>query len=245
MVWIAFSVMAVALLAALALPLRRRALAGTADRAAMPRTRFAAAAFAGLAPVVAFGVYLKVGEPAFMAKRDAQPAFDFAAIAALPAEQQAAAIETMVTKLAARLKQRPDDAQGWRMLARSNSVLGRVEETAMAFDGLFKSTKGTASDWRAYMEVLVALGPQKQNGRDIAGAARTLNSLNPDDPLALYFLGDASAARGDFEQAVRHWRRLLSLTPADAPVRPEIERLVQESELRLSASRAAGPDGLR
>lgn len=240
MLWIAFSLMAVAFLAALVYPLRRSAFAGAGAAAPMRAARLAAAAFAGLAPAFALAAYLKLGAPDYEAKRSAKPEFDFASIAALPADQQAAAVESMVARLAEKLKKNPADADGWRMLARSNSVLGRAEETAAAFDGLFAATKGTAADWRAYMEVLIALGPQNQNGRDIAGAARTLNALDPDDPLALYFLGDAASMAGDFAAAAGHWRRLLSLTPADAPVRPEIERLLREAE----AARA-GPDGLR
>lgn len=232
--------MAVLFLAALAYPLRRRAFAGGVGAEPMRAVRLAAAAFAGLAPAFALAVYLKVGEPEFQAKRAAKPEFDFAAIAALPADQQGAAVENMVARLAERLKSHPDDADGWRMLIRSSSVLGRAEETAVAFDGLFKATKGDASDWRAYMEVLIALGPQNQNGRDIAGAARNLNALNPDDPLALYFLGDEATAKGDHSSAVKYWRRLLDLTPEDAPVRPEIERVLRDAEGKL-----AGPDGLR
>lgn len=240
MLWIAFSLMAVAFLTALVFPLRRTAFAGPAADGSMRIARIAAAAFAGLAPAFALAAYLKIGEPDFAAKRDAKPEFDFASIAALPADQQAAAVETMVSKLAAKLKDHPDDVDGWRMLARSNSVLGRVEDTAAAFDGLFKATKGNAQDWRAYMEVLIALGPQNQNGRDIAAAARTLNALNPDDPLALYFLGDAASAAGDFATAALHWRKLLTLTPENAPVRPDIERLLREAEARRT-----GVDGLR
>lgn len=240
MLWIAFSLMAVAFLAALVFPLRRRALAGVPSQAPMRATRLAAAAFAGLAPAFALALYFKVGEPEFREKLVAKREFDFASVASLPPEQQAAAIEGMVERLTAKLKSDPSDADGWRMLARSNSVLGRVEETAAAFDGLFKATKGTAADWRAYMEVLIALGPQNQNGRDIAAAAGTLNALNPDDPLALYFLGERASVAGDFQTAAQHWRRLLTLTPETAPVRPEIERLVREAEARLP-----GPDGLR
>ncbi|MBY0421741.1 MAG: hypothetical protein K2Q06_05510, partial [Parvularculaceae bacterium] len=157
--WSALAVMALALVAFLVAPLRLRAAEGPSAAPVMKRARFAAIIFAALAPAFALAVYLKTGAPDFMAKRQMRPAAEFAAIAALPPEQQQAAIEGMVARLSARLAAVPKDAEGWRMLARSSAVLGRAEESARAFDGLFKATEGTAADWRGFMEILIALGP--------------------------------------------------------------------------------------
>ena len=41
-------------------------------------------------------------------------------------------IEAMIEKLAARLKEKPDDADGWAMLGRSYAVLGRFEQAMPA-----------------------------------------------------------------------------------------------------------------
>ena len=49
-------------------------------------------------------------------------------IANAPPGEQAAIIQSMVEGLAARLEDNPSDLNGWRMLARSYSVLGRPEE---------------------------------------------------------------------------------------------------------------------
>ena len=43
-------------------------------------------------------------------------------------------IEAMTEKLSARLKQQPDDAEGWSMLARSYTVLGRHPEALPAYE---------------------------------------------------------------------------------------------------------------
>jgi len=53
---------------------------------------------------------------------------DVAAAAAMPAADQAAMIEGMVSGLAERLADDPDDLQGWVRLIRAYSVLGREEE---------------------------------------------------------------------------------------------------------------------
>lgn len=55
------------------------------------------------------------------------PASAAEAVAALPAEEQQAAIRAMVEGLAARLEAQPDDAEGWARLIRAYGVLGEVE----------------------------------------------------------------------------------------------------------------------
>jgi cytochrome c-type biogenesis protein CcmH len=59
-------------------------------------------------------------------------AADVAAAAEMPADQQAAMIEGMVSGLAERLKKEPDDVEGWLRLIRSYAVLGRSDDAAKA-----------------------------------------------------------------------------------------------------------------
>ena len=64
---------------------------------------------------------------------------------------QAAQIEAMVSGLAARLAENPDDAEGWRRLAISYGVLGREAEAAAAWRELLRLVPGDE-------EALAALG---------------------------------------------------------------------------------------
>jgi cytochrome c-type biogenesis protein CcmH len=57
---------------------------------------------------------------------------EVAAAAEMPADDQAAMIEGMVSGLAERLKQEPNDAEGWLRLIRSYAVLGRSDDAAEA-----------------------------------------------------------------------------------------------------------------
>ena len=52
--------------------------------------------------------------------------------------QQLAALDEMVERLAQRLRGQPDDAEGWAMLARSYTVIGRLPE---AMEGFIQATR--------------------------------------------------------------------------------------------------------
>jgi cytochrome c-type biogenesis protein CcmH len=64
----------------------------------------------------------------------APPSNDAAGIAQMTPEQQAEMIRGMVAKLAAKMEANPDDANGWRQLARAYEVLGEKDKAKSALD---------------------------------------------------------------------------------------------------------------
>lgn len=76
------------------------------------------------------------------------------AIRALPADEQTAMIETMVARLAERLKTEPEDFAGWLRLARSYAVLGRPADADEAAKSAVAAARGPAETAEA--EALVA-----------------------------------------------------------------------------------------
>src|SRR5205085_2100258 len=89
---------------------------------AKPSARLVAGVLAFVG-VIAVAGYLATGSPALVAGRDAAPPEHSAAAGAQPGASGAAPsgvqeLAAMVDKLAERMKNRPDDAEGWTMLAR-------------------------------------------------------------------------------------------------------------------------------
>lgn len=76
-----------------------------------------------------------------------------AAAADMPAAHRAAMIESMVSGLAARLKDEPQDVEGWLRLIRSYVVLGR---TAAAAEAARSALDGVAVEERGKVEALIA-----------------------------------------------------------------------------------------
>lgn len=194
--------------------------------------RFAAIGFLGLAPLAAAGLYLAVGAPALIDPPPAPPRVTADAIAALPDDERQAMIGAMVEGLAARLQDEPGDAEGWRMLARSQMVLERPADSAASYQRLLALVEGDLDDWRNYATALAAASP----GDNFPASPEFLHALDeiekraPGDVMALFYRGGALREAGDAKGAAALWRRLLAEMPDDAPVRGTLEALIAEAD---------------
>jgi cytochrome c-type biogenesis protein CcmH len=79
---------------------------------------------------------------------------DIAAAEEMSPDEQTAMIEGMVSGLAARLEDNPDDAEGWLRLIRSYVVLGKTEDAAEAARAALAGV--TDSGGREKVEALIA-----------------------------------------------------------------------------------------
>ena len=200
--------------------------------------RLTSVAYLALAPVFVALIYWMIGAPQFINGQttELQASSPAAAIQAMSPEQRADAINTMVEGLSARLVENPDDLEGWRMLARSYQVLGRLEESADAYDALLARTEGTQEDLR---NAIFALTQQNdlsdENQVRLAALLDRLSARFPNDPLGLYQGGVLDRAAGQPAQAVQKWRKLLSVLPPDAPIRANLEGLIADAEAEIPA----------
>jgi len=149
-----------------------------AQAPAAPRPRPSGRLVAGLTVAVA-GVaiagYMATGSPALVAGSGGAMPPDHAAAsasgaagndAASPAAQQQ--IAAMVDKLAARMKDRPDDVEGWIMLARSYTVLGRYADALPAYARATELQPQNASLLADYADTVAATKRTANNPESIA-----------------------------------------------------------------------------
>ena len=127
-----------------------------------PRRSWAAAVAAGvLLPLAAFALYLYLGE-----LRGLDPAAVARAPSAAPGEAQFndQQIATMVETLARKVRERPDDVQGWSLLARSMNALGRYPEAVEAYEHVARLVPGNPEVLTDWADALAM-----KNGRNLAG----------------------------------------------------------------------------
>ena len=139
---------------------------------------------------------------------------------AAPAMPDAAQIDAMVNKLIDRLKEQPSDVQGWTMLGRAQTLLGRANEASMAYA---RAVALQGNDARLLVDYAEALGITA--GNRLAGEPTKLIDralrIDPAHPKALALAGAAAFDRKDYAAAVRHWEKLLAASA------PEAEFVVQ------------------
>ncbi|SDP46192.1 cytochrome c-type biogenesis protein CcmH [Filomicrobium insigne] len=85
-------------------------------------------------------------------------AADIAAAQSMTAEQRSQFISQMVTQLAARLEQKPDDLAGWIRLVRAYTVLGRKDDALAALDRARKTFPDGSENRAALDGLAVELG---------------------------------------------------------------------------------------
>ena len=162
-----------------------------------------------------------LARPDFAAARATDAQSD---IAAMPQSQQQEMIAQMVDGLAARLKDEPDDREGWLRLARSYQVLGRVPDQ---IDALFAAAALDLSDHELVIylaEVILQSGQSEAYAGQIGALLDQLAPTAKQRPQWQFFRGHYALSEGQTELARSSWTALLSSLPAGS----ELAQLIQQ-----------------
>ncbi|MGC1777292.1 MAG: c-type cytochrome biogenesis protein CcmI [Xanthobacteraceae bacterium] len=185
--------------------------------------RVAAIAAILIVPVVAVGLYLKLGAPDV----PDQPAF--ARVNALPDRQSVA---SLVSQVEAHLAQNPNDGAGWEVLAPVYLRMGRFDDAVMAWRKAIALNGDSPLREANLGEALVAAANGVVTDESKAAFQKAVAG-DPHEPKAGYFLGLADEQDGNRDAAAAKWRALLASAPPDAPwadfVRAALTRVTGQS----------------
>lgn len=149
-------------------------------------------------------------------------------------------IAEMLGRLEQRLKERPDDAEGWAMLGRSYSVLGRFDEAVPAFRRVVALRP---KDAQGYADLADALASAK--GGTMAGEPTQLITqalaLEPKNLKALALSGSIAFNQGDLAGAVGWWEKALAEAQPDGDMARQLLAVLEETRKRLGAAGPAAP----
>ena len=171
-------------------------------------------------PIVSVALYMRLGSP------DATMS---AANASLGHEVSRAQIVTMVDNLAQRLKQRPNDADGWILLAHSYQALERFAEAADAYahaDALIRNNPGLIAD---YADALAMAQGGKLAGEPARLVERAL-AIDPKHKKALALAATSALEARDLDGSIRYWRRLAAELPPGSDEARQVADVIAEVE---------------
>ena len=140
-------------------------------------------------------------------------------------------IRSMVARLAERLAETPDDADGWIRLGRSYRVLGEAAKSRAAYAKAAVLRPDNVSVLSGYIASIAnAAGADATEQPEFIDTIAKILGLDPDNYTALWFSGLRAKKLGDGATAARHWRNLLALLDAGSDEHTELSRRLGELE---------------
>jgi cytochrome c-type biogenesis protein CcmH len=150
---------------------------------------------------------------------------------AAPHATGAEQIAAMVEKLAERMKAQPDDAEGWAMLARSYTVLGRNPEALKAYERAVALRSDDPVLLVDYADSLAMNNNRTLAGEPMKWVDKALK-LDPRNLKGLSLAGTAAFLAKDYAGAVKYWDQVVAIGPADSVFVQQVQGgLVEAREL--------------
>jgi cytochrome c-type biogenesis protein CcmH len=187
-----------------------------------------AAIFGVLIPAGAVGLYLWVGAP---------EATDPQRLAALKADAPPGdhQIEEMVQALEEKMKGRPDDAEGWLLLARSYAATGKMQKAAEAYARVAKLVPNDANILADYADALGASRGRNLSGEPTEIVMRALKA-DPTHPKALALAGTAKLNSGEFAESLTYWERLYAVVAPGSGDANQVREIIEDVRARAAAA---------
>lgn len=141
-------------------------------------------------------------------------------------DQPVGTVEEKIAELESRLKQNPNNPEGWRMLGWSYFETGDLMRSAAAYRKAAEIEPANAENWSSLGEALQTASTDVSP--EAAAAFERAIKLDPADPRARYFLAVQKDLKGQHEAAVADWIALLKDTPSGAPWEADLRRTIQQ-----------------
>ena len=169
-----------------------------------------------------------------------QPGNNQQASSAQHADGMPLSMEEALKKLAAKLKQSPENVKGWQMLGRSYMSLNRYKEAAEAYESLYRQVGDEVPVLLAYADALAMSRDGKISGLPFQ-LVKTALEKKPDSTTGLWLAGLGYSEKGEFENAITSWQKLLPLMAGNAASESKIRDLIEQANAKLGRPVAAAP----
>ena len=154
--------------------------------------------------------------------------------------QSVATIEEMVTLLATRLQQQPDDLKGWVMLARSYSIMKRYSEATAAYENVLRLGGEDAGLLTDYADAMVMANGGIFTDESGALLVRALE-LDPGNVKGLWLAGHWKNQSGAQAEALGYWQQAALKLPPGSEDAAVIAQQINEVQKQLGITEISAP----
>lgn len=187
-------------------------------------------------PVIAIALYAYLGQPDLLNGAQKQTA---AAHTSSDGKTKLSSVEDMVEKLAARLKEEPNNAEGWFMLARSYMSLNRYKEAVVALEKTNELVPDNPVVMLRYADALTMLRGGQMSGKPFELIKRAVE-ISPDNQTGLWLIGMGYEKQGAYKKAISYWNMLLPLL-TDEESKAEVNKLIRQAKRKAGIDTADHP----
>jgi len=181
-------------------------------------------------PVAAIAMYMFLGNPAMLE-------FDASKRAANQAAQQRKmpSVEEMLVSIKQRLKQKPEDAEGWFLLGRTYMVLEDHSNAVKAFETLLTLSGEEPTAMLSLAEAVIMAQGGNMQGRPEELIGRALK-LAPESQTGLWMSGLLESQKGNYSQAVSYWKKLETLVKDEPEALEKVRSMISNAEGKASGA---------
>ncbi len=144
-------------------------------------------------------------------------------------------VDTMISRLEARLQKNPNDGEGFRMLGWSFQSTGKPAEAALAYAKAVKLLPARADVQAGYAEALVSVAGDTVTP-EAKGHIDTALRLDPKEPRARFLASLYKAQNGQERAALDEWIALSNSASADVPWQVDLRQRIEKLAAKLGVN---------
>jgi len=179
-------------------------------------------------PVLAISLYAYLGQPELIEGGKKQAAVSAGHDTASNGKANLDTVEQMVEKLAAKLKDNPNNAEGWFLLARSYMTMKRYNEAVTALEKTNSLIPNNPVVMLRYADALTMLRGGQISGKPFDLIKKAV-AMKPDDPTGLWLIGMGYDEQGEYQKAISYWNLLIPLLKDEQSIN-EVQSLIRQAK---------------
>lgn len=190
-------------------------------------------------PLSAIFLYLSIGDTrGLLPQAQLASATQMQSVNAAEGPEGHPEFTSVLENLIARLNDNPDDIEGWVMLGRTYTIMGRFDEATETYAKLVELVPDNPQILSDYADVLAMSNDGVLAGEPAALVQQAL-SIDPEYPKALALAGTVEFEQGKYDQAAAYWERLLAVIPSDSKLAESVSDSIAEAKSLASNGQIA------